>query len=171
MFKFLVTLLIVCMSAVPALAEVAMETVWEMHSGRNEVATSVHVDHNRFGLDLGVRAIGEMTGANSLQLSVEELGLSYRADRLDVFGGLLRHNIGQARLNQVFLSDSSPAFPSIGYAIGGDTWSYTKMLGVCGPMSAWSVPLRRSKNTNGLASIISGGSRLPFWRWDLLKRS
>ena len=56
MVKVLAALVILCLFAVPVSAEVAMETVWEMNREQNDVVTSVHVDHQRFGLDLGVGA-------------------------------------------------------------------------------------------------------------------
>jgi hypothetical protein len=129
MVKVLTALVILCLSAVPISAEVAMETVWEMNREQNDVVTSVHADHDRFGLDLGVGAYGHWESSDGLGLYVDELGLSYRGDRLLLSGGLLHHSMGQARLNEVFLSKSSPAFPSVRYDLGGDTWSYTKMLG------------------------------------------
>ena len=129
MVKVLAALVILCLFAVPVSAEVAMETVWEMNREQNDVVTSVHADHDRFGLDLGVGAYGHWESSDGLGLYVDELGLIYRGDRLLLSGGLLHHSMGQARLNEVFLSKSSPAFPSVRYDLGGDTWSYTKMLG------------------------------------------
>ena len=112
MVKVLTALVILCLSAVPISAEVAMETVWEMNREQNDVVTSVHADHDRFGLDLGVGAYGHWESSDGLGLYVDELGLSYRGDRLLLSGGLLHHSMGQARLNEVFLSKSSPAFPA-----------------------------------------------------------
>ena len=171
MVKVLTALVILCLSAVPISAEVAMETVWEMNREQNDVVTSVHADHDRFGLDLGVGAYGHWESSDGLGLYVDELGLSYRGDRLLLSGGLLHHSMGQARLNEVFLSKSSPAFPSVRYDLGGDTWSYTKMLGACAPTSVWSTRFMRLKSSNELVSIISAGSQRQDYLWDLARPS
>ena len=75
MVKVLTALVILCLSAVPISAEVAMETVWEMNREQNDVVTSVHADHDRFGL-----TVSALTGTGvigCLGLYVDELGLSY----------------------------------------------------------------------------------------------
>ena len=48
--------------------------------------------------------------------------------------------MGQARLNEVFLSKSSPAFPSVRYDLGGDTGVTPKCWG-SEPISVWSTPI------------------------------
>jgi len=125
-----VVVLMLAVCSIPALAEATVDVAWEMRNSENKLTTEAELDLNEyFCIEFGISASGQMESEDQFSTHVEKVGVDYQYKDLTVFAGLLSHNVGRARLNQVFVGDSSPAFPSIGYALRGKNWTYTKILG------------------------------------------
>lgn len=113
-----------------AAADLTAGVEWEMINRQNVLSTWVEGElGSGFSINLAAAAEGSMEGPEKFETRVEELGGSFQSGSVKVFGGLLGHSLGTAKVHPIFLGPSSPAFLSVGYEVSGANWTYMKLLG------------------------------------------
>ena len=102
----------------------------EHENGVNELTTSAEIGlSDGLVLQLGIRTQGKMENNEQQVFSADQFGLTYQGEHITVFGGAVPRSIGQARIHQIFLRESGPAFSNLGYRFSREAVSYTKFFG------------------------------------------
>lgn len=123
------SLALLCMPQT-VLADMTVNLDWEMANRYNDLTVSVDGEVGQgFGVKLGVGAAGSMEGPENFATRVTEFGGSYSIGTFKVFGGLISHSVGRAKIHPTFLAPNTSAFPNVGYEISGKNWSYMKLHG------------------------------------------
>lgn len=122
--------IVLCLS-LPAMAGTKVDMTWDMQNGVNEFIAGVKTDLSQnFSLKLGVSTTGQM-GSNADQtFAVRQLGLSYHNHFIRVFGGAMAPQFDRAsdtQIHHIFMPDTSPALPHLGYTFDYDSVTYTKL--------------------------------------------
>ena len=113
-----------------AAAKTEVDLVWSMKNGVNELTTSAEIGlSDSLVLQLGIRTQGKMENNEQQVFSADRFGLTYQGEHITVFGGAVPRSIGQARIHQIFLRESGPAFSNLGYRFSREAVSYTKFFG------------------------------------------
>ena len=106
------------------LADMTVNLDWEMANRYNNLTASVDGEVGQgFGVKLGVGAAGSMGGPENFATRVTEFGGRYSVGSFKVFGGLISHSVGRAKIHPTFLAPNTSAFPNVGYEISGMNWS------------------------------------------------
>ncbi|HKM17215.1 MAG: hypothetical protein QM392_04680 [Bacillota bacterium] len=121
---------IICLS-LPAMAKTNANMTWDMQNSFNEFVASVNTDLSRsFTLSLGVSTTGRMQSDAGQTFAVQQLGLSYHNHFISVFGGAMAPLFDRAahtQIHHIFLPETSPAVPHVGYNLNYGSVSYTKL--------------------------------------------
>lgn len=123
---------VLCLSA-SGVAKTNVDIVWDMQNNFNELFAAVNAELSpSFALELGVSTEGHMQSGASQTFAVHKLGLNYQNSWLRIFGGALVPEFSRAagvEVHEVFLPDSVPAAPILGYTFDLGAVTYTKLYG------------------------------------------